>query len=280
MKYSMLLLKLVFWLSHIVAIVLCTMVILSLLGCKQPMDLLEIPLFQTEKVVFTLPEYPVETHPELKGWLICSFFEDEIKTIKLDSSAKSVQLELPKKTYIPLLCYPLSDGIDFYTSLKSENFFHPAGCIYPTSKEITWSEGFVAEVLYQLLCKRESETDRFLSLFNWRKLTDLINEKNINPWQLDKELIIKNISSGNFASRFVKAKKISSKQIMLPVNKNNLMENSQYLYPRYIPMQPLPVEQKDEVFFATVELTTSTNPYILNEENFFLWQGKILKLPS
>ena len=67
---------------------------------------------------------------------------------------------------------------------------------------------------------------------------------------------------------------------MLPVNKNNLMENSQYLYPRYIPMQPLPVEQKDEVFFATVELTTSTNPYILNEENFFLWQGKILKLPS
>ena len=88
------------------------------------------------------------------------------------------------------------------TSRERQCSLYPAGAIYSLNKELSFGNGFAASVLYSMYKESSSENpeqvQEFLSLFNWQKFEQTCLEKTSNPWLLDKERIMKAISSGKF----------------------------------------------------------------------------------
>ena len=75
------------------------------------------------------------------------------------------------------------------------------GAIYPYGNDLTYSDGFAAEVLFSISAaavESDSCKNEYLSKFNWQKFMEECRAFEENVWKLDKERIMKKISSGNF----------------------------------------------------------------------------------
>ena len=93
---------------------------------------------------------------------------------------------------------------------KSKGIVRPAGAIFPLNKELSFQNGFAASVLYSLYmgtCSGDAkDVQEFLTRFNWQKFEQTCLEKTEDPWLLDKERIMKAISSGKFKKSDVRIK--------------------------------------------------------------------------
>ena len=238
-------------------------------------------LFSTEKVLITLPEYPADTHPELAGWLVKTRLNGKTEYLQIEPNEKVIEVNLQKNKASPVLVWPV------ISEEKTDSriiFFHPAGCIYPYNTKATWNAGFSSHILDTLIEQTVeiniSDKIDFLSRFNWNKLQANIEEKekkalskneNFNPWHLNKEIILKAISSGNFSSHQIKEKDKINIQI-------NLDNQNQNIYSKYVPINVTKINQtdKDVSFEATV--TFSKDKYTTNPENQFLQNNYLIEV--
>ena len=147
----------------------------------------------------------------------------------VNSSKEDVRIELPCCTmdsdgnYLPVEFWNMaySDGINcgkmqmipsgstikepvFPCAPNRENkgIPRPTGAIFPLNTELSFQNGFAASVLYSLYmgssCGNATDVQEFLTRFNWQKFEQTCLEKSADPWLLDKERIMKAISSGKF----------------------------------------------------------------------------------
>ena len=75
------------------------------------------------------------------------------------------------------------------------------GAIYPYKNDLTYLDGFAAEVLFSISASTlnsDSQKNEYLSKFNWEKFMEECRKFEEDVWKLDKERIMKKISSGNF----------------------------------------------------------------------------------
>ena len=101
---------------------------------------------------------------------------------------KSFYSEVTKNEATALLAYSHSDKKIY-------------GTIYPYGNDLTYLVGFAAEVLFSISASTldsDSCKNEYLSKFNWQKFMEECRIFEENVWKLDKERIMKKISSGNF----------------------------------------------------------------------------------
>lgn len=259
-----------------------------------------IPGWLQETVEIHLPAYPVETHPPLAGWKLAYLQGGQQKTEILSPSTTSVHLSLDKNQPTAVLFYPL-------TQLQSQpaRFFHPAGCVYPYTREASWLEGFTAEILFQLAKSMSPEelATSPLSRFNWLRLTQqagklaqqAMNEgRGFSPWFLQAELLKDAILQGTAATRSIRQHSpshIPMEEIVM-AEQSRAKEDSHQgllkkLYYRYIPLGFISMENSP-VESESTEQTSETDSlqlavplqedYSLHEENAFLMEDKIFTL--
>lgn len=150
-------------------------------------------------------------------------------------------------------------------------FFHPAGAVYPALCRWTDSEGPVLELsykegfpafLFEGIWKSSIETgysrektERFVSAFNWKHLSDYING---NPWLADSEKILSRIMSGNFSATVLSA----SGTAELPVKEFSPQER---LLSPYIPENSQISESGNVSLSKTAE-----NPFLSDSDHLLL----------
>ncbi len=150
-------------------------------------------------------------------------------------------------------------------------FFHPAGAVYPALCRWTDSEGPVLEVsykegfsafLFEGIWKSSIETgysrektERFVSAFNWKHLSDYING---NPWLADSEKILSRIMSGNFSATVLSA----SGTAELPVK--DFSPEERLLSP-YIP-ENTQISESGNVSLSK----TAENPFLSDSDHLLL----------
>ncbi|MBP5576287.1 MAG: hypothetical protein J6X67_05960 [Treponema sp.] len=97
-----------------------------------------------------------------------------------------------------------------YQSREGNGTPRPTGAIFPLNQELSVQNGFAASVLYSLYLGTYSgnakDVQEFLTRFNWQKFEQTCLEKSEDPWLLDKERIMKAISSGKFKKSDVRIK--------------------------------------------------------------------------
>ena len=101
---------------------------------------------------------------------------------------KSFYSEVNKNEATALLAYSHSDKKIY-------------GAIYPYGSSLNYLDGFAAEVLFSISASAldfDSCKNEYLSKFNWQKFMEECRAFEENVWKLDKERIMKKISSGNF----------------------------------------------------------------------------------
>ena len=112
-----------------------------------------------ETVEFELPEWP-EYLPELLGWkvqvqalrsAVPELVEGQGPREAQGTHSKSITLRLDKNKPCSITATPVTQN----------QFFKPAGTIYPYSQKITWSGGYASR-LYNTIGGHEQ--------FNWEKL--------------------------------------------------------------------------------------------------------------
>ena len=109
------------------------------------------------------------------------------------------------------------------------------------------------------------------SIFNFYFLVTLSEKEKkalskngfFNPWHLNKEIILKSISSGNFSAQKIKEKDKISIQI-------NLDNNSDNIYSKYIPQKITNAIQTDKGITFESAVTFSNDKYTANPENEFM----------
>lgn len=113
-------------------------------------------------------------------------------------------------------------------------FFKPCGTIYPYdyddfSQNLTWENGFCANLINMLFDSSAesnlstSQINDFIKTFNWKKLMQSISKttsqnheeilssssnKFYNPWQIDIQKLLENLSTKKFTSSLLKTNSI------------------------------------------------------------------------
>lgn len=117
------------------------------------------------------------------------------------------------------------------SAIKKETiFFKPAGALYPyTSTKLSWSAGFSANLMKKLWNSQQvsdlepKQINDFISGFNWKKLQTSIDDKIqqsleekstskyfYNPWLLDEQNLLENLSFGIFKTSYLTLKSVYS----------------------------------------------------------------------
>ncbi len=110
------------------------------------------------------------------------------------------------------------------TPVTQNQFFKPAGTIYPYSTSITWSGGYAA-MLYKTISTAANQSgytadyiEDYLSSFNWGKLLETLEQKQAdaaaatedsaspfyNPWLLNTQEVLEGIAYKNFSATKLK----------------------------------------------------------------------------
>ena len=166
-----------------------------------PLLLGSCALFATDETVeFELPQWP-EYLPELQGW--------SVQGARVAPRERHISLCLPKNQPCCIIVTPITQN----------QFFKPAGTIYPYSQKITWSGGFAAH-LYKIIPDSEQ--------FNWEMLLETLEQKQnnalsqqtqppepfYNPWLLDSQEVLEGIAYHNFTATKLK----TSQTICVPLD--------------------------------------------------------------
>ena len=149
-----------------------------------------------ETVEFELPQWP-EYLPQLEGWSVLGAWVGPDKT--------HIPLRLPKNQPCCITATPLTQN----------QFFKPAGTIYPYSQKITWSGGYAAH-LFNIISDSEQ--------FNWEKCLETL-ESCENPWLLNSQEALEGIAYHNFTANKLKLSGTISVQLDFMVYSSYVPEN-------------------------------------------------------
>lgn len=250
-----------------IAVFLLTAVLFTLVNCSQTSN-----VYGTEEVIIQLPQFPdvstsnsENTYPRLSRWLIQIEAQNISESYYVGPTwPLQFSLELPINQPAAITATPVTliNDTNFETA-----FFKPAGTIYPYNwdnglLQMTWENGFTASIMQSIFrSSLETEISRydinnFISCINWKKFSNTIldytqksketfikkdetSPKFYNPWQLDRELLLENLTNRIFSSDYLKTKYI----ISVEQSSLNLPENTICLS-SYIPENQIIDEYK------------------------------------
>lgn len=217
------------------AVFLLTLMFTSLLSCTNGMDIIS----KNEEITVLLPVFPDSPgYPQLSRWLI------HIEAKEISESffiSESFQLSLLKNEPVSITATAIT-----YTGDNQDEtvFFKPAGAVYPyewneDEIQLTWEGGFAASLMESIFksCRENhissSHMNDFISSFNWEKLqTAVINNINksiesfltddetvqakfYNPWQIDRQKLLENLTNKIFSADYLKTKNVYSVNLSL-----------------------------------------------------------------
>ena len=189
-----------------------------LLWLVMPLLLGSCALFATEETVeFELPQWP-EYLPQLEGWCV--------QGARVGPQERHISLRLSKNQPCCIIATPITQN----------QFFKPAGTIYPYSQKITWSGGYAAQ-LYTIIPDCEQ--------FNWEKLLETLEQKQndaltqqeqsaqtpepfYNPWLLDTQQVLEGIAYCNFTATKLRLSKIICVPLDFEVFSSYVPENEYF----------------------------------------------------
>lgn len=208
-----------------------------------------------QKITFTLPKYELPEMneaqeneaflPEISRWKIevrsasyfgVSYAEEDRTAGNGTASNREVNLFIPDEMIVSVKATPIlksrAPSIPREETSNQQqkeeadfSFFKPAGTIFPYGEELTFLQGFSAELLSEFFVHSKIEgnsadcTERYASCFNWKKLMTEMerlsreseeSDSFYNPWLLDKSEILREFESGNFSVSYLKMKKLHS----------------------------------------------------------------------
>jgi len=235
----------------------------------------------TEIITVSLPEYPPKTentqaYPELSRWYIQ--VQSQNFSQHFYTKQNQFSLEVNKNQPLSITATPITFIQNDEIPNQENLFFHPAGAIYPMNWEnqiinLTWNQGFSASLMETLFLST-TETgvttehmNQFLSSFNWKKLQDSIDEKVsqsydsqtfYNPWQIDRERLLENLSCAIFSADYLKTKNL----LTIQINQLKLTESSsRSLISSFIPENQFIQDQG----ILTVQ-KNQTSTYLINQK--------------
>ena len=179
-----------------------------LLWLVVPLVLGSCALFAADETIeFELPEWP-EYLPQLQGWSVQVYSSATRKsTVPEPVEGQGPQgigvaeaLEAPPdKRHISFKIPKNQPCCIIVTPITKNQFFKPAGTIYPYSQKITWSGGYAAH-LYKIIPDSEQ--------FNWEKFLETLEQKQsedfYNPWLLDSQEVLEGITYRSFSATKLK----------------------------------------------------------------------------
>ena len=205
---------------------------LIFLSCQNDFDL------ESEKADFYLPQWPPESnsadegisYPGLYGWQLSIRSFERSEDFFIAADKKKITVEVRRNEALCLCASPvtlLSDG-------SKCQFFKMAGGLYPFFAEgdgcdgnlkvsLSWEGGFTSCIMKRIVdsaaennLSKES-LKSFLKEFNWKKMNEKIlsnssasSEKFYNPWHIEQQLLLENLSQGLFDSDYLNTKYIFS----------------------------------------------------------------------
>ncbi|MCR5317812.1 MAG: hypothetical protein K6E22_06245 [Treponema sp.] len=183
--------------------------IFLILGCSQ------IEAFNScqQEVEMEIPSKTVDADGKsvyVEFWNIS--FTDGINKSKYESlpSGSTIQVQVCKNRVASFLAEPANKLCTSAENDGGKGTVRASGAIFPLNKELSVQNGFAASVLYSLYegssCGDAKGVQEFLTLFNWQKFEQTCLEKSSDPWLLDKERIMRAISSGKFKKSDIRLK--------------------------------------------------------------------------
>ena len=172
---------------------------------------------EDELVEFTLPSWP-EYLPELEGWKLALSFDGAQDKLPqgpqvLSPDTRHISLRLPKNQPVCITASPITQN----------QFFKPAGTIYPYSQKITWSGGYAA-YLYKIIPESQQ--------FNWEKFLETMEQKDVakaepfyNPWLLDSQDVMEGITYRSFTATKLKLSQVLCVPLDFEVYSSYVPEN-------------------------------------------------------
>lgn len=196
-----------------------------------------------DEVIFSLPDITnLPEKIELTSWKIQIVCGDTIKEISLTTDACSFSIE---KSFLSpvyptaIIAYPETNCQNW-----KEQFFYPCGTIFPYSKDLSWKDGFSADILkkYYYACSNLQNANMdvltYATHFNWCKFSQSLPDY---PWLLDTDLILSGIFCGEFSSSYLKPKGIQN--VKLDTIKNILNLSDFIIVPQYYPLLSKDIEE-------------------------------------
>ena len=173
-----------------------------------------------ETVEFELPQWP-EYLPELEGWSVQVTLREPqgpqgigvAEALEAPPDKRHISFKIPKNQPCCIIATPITQN----------QFFKPAGTIYPYSQKITWSGGYSAQ-LYTIIPDCEQ--------FNWEKLLETLEQKQTedfyNPWLLDTQQVLEGIAYRNFTATKLRLSKIICVPLDFEVFSSYVPENEYF----------------------------------------------------
>lgn len=153
-----------------------------------------------QPVEIQLPEFPDSWHGGVE-FIALKYSDEEgaVKWVKGLSPGELVEVTLPRGVPVPVLAYPHNRDKPPLPGVR------PAGGIYPLDGggiaplNLTWREGFIAELLIRLPMHRRG----IINLSLLRKRIEEVEPD--DPWFIDGEKVRSSLVYGRFTSSLVKA---------------------------------------------------------------------------
>lgn len=230
---------------------------LSFASCRQDLSFFE----KNEEVEFSLP---------LCGkWKITATSANNMQEKMVSADAKYVSFLLERNEI-----YAIQAILDDSLAIgENQDFYYEAGCIYPFQSKITFLHGFSSNVLKTFLehslidGNSKGNLSLYAKKFNWKKFVDELEKKSCNvaktstnpdgfynPWFLDKEKILSEISNRETSFSTTYFTLSSTKAFAIPIEElqKKLAEKVQFLC--------------EKCGFSSENLIF-VSPYILENEN-------------
>ncbi|MBO4628515.1 MAG: hypothetical protein J5687_01055 [Treponema sp.] len=195
--------------------------IILLLCLVMPVVVGSCALFAADETVeFELPQWP-EYLPELEGWSVQVTLREPqgpqgigvAEALEAPPDKRHISFKIPKNQPCCIIATPITQN----------QFFKPAGTIYPYSQKITWSGGYSAQ-LYTIIPDCEQ--------FNWEKLLETLEQKQTedfyNPWLLDTQQVLEGIAYRNFTATKLRLSKIICVPLDFEVFSSYVPENEYF----------------------------------------------------
>lgn len=177
---------------------------------------------------FSLPQWPSSNdYPELLGYTIVVNDADGQKELSLTSKETHFSISITKGYPYSVLAYPTTK-ID----VGKSHFFYPAGASYFSENQnqvipLEFENAIVSDLIktaYSSSSLSRIDTAIFLSYFNWKKLEQVISEKNdFHSCNIDKSKFIECLFKKDFSTYSIvslESKKVES-ELLLNVIKSN-----------------------------------------------------------
>ncbi|MBQ9495079.1 MAG: hypothetical protein IJR50_05510 [Treponema sp.] len=192
---------------------------------------------RTTSVSFALPAWPQDAgFPSLAYWHV---YSTNGADCVVQSEIASISLEVSPITPVAIIAQPITKHGE-----REAAFFHPAGCVYPATNEITWQNGFAAATcmnLYNASSNEKVETARYLASFNWKKMCDSVLAKSNNtlydPWKADMHAVCSSIAAHSFSVSLLAMKRTMEIEMafLAQLATARGMHNA-YFLPQYVPL--------------------------------------------